>query len=38
MADVRYTLRPTYDQSVFVNQTSGALSNWDLGGMLGYEF
>jgi hypothetical protein len=38
MADVRYTLRPTYDQSIFVNQTSGALSNWDLGGMLGYEF
>jgi hypothetical protein len=38
MADIRYTLRPTYDQNVFTNQTSGALSNWDLGGMLGYEF
>jgi hypothetical protein len=38
MADVRYTYRPTYDQSIFVNQTSGALTNWDLGGMLGYEF
>jgi hypothetical protein len=38
MADLRYTLRPTYDQSIFVNQTSSALSNWDLGAMLGYEF
>jgi hypothetical protein len=38
MADVRYTYRPTYDQSIFVNQTSSALTNWDLGGMVGYEF
>jgi hypothetical protein len=38
MADIRYTLRPTYDQSIFVNQTSNALTNWDLGGMVGYEF
>jgi hypothetical protein len=38
MADVRYTFRPTYDQSIFVNQSSNALSNWDLGGMIGYEF
>ena len=38
IADLRYTLRPTFDQSIFVNQTSGALSNWDLGAMLGYEF
>jgi hypothetical protein len=38
MADLRYTLRPTYEQNIFVNQTNGALSNWDFGGMLGYEF
>jgi hypothetical protein len=38
MADIRYTYRPTYDQSIFVNQSSGALTNWDLGGMVGYEF
>jgi hypothetical protein len=38
MADLRYTFRPTYDQNVFTNQTSNALSNWDFGGMLGYEF
>ena len=38
MADLRFTLRPTYDQSVFTGETSSALSNWDLGAMLGYEF
>jgi hypothetical protein len=38
MADIRYTYRPTYDQSTFFNQSSGALTNWDLGGMVGYEF
>jgi hypothetical protein len=38
LADLRYTIRPTYDQTIFVNQSSGALSNWDAGGMIGYEF
>lgn len=38
MADLRFTLRPTYDQNVFTGQASSALSNWDLGAMLGYEF
>jgi hypothetical protein len=38
LADLRYTIRPTYDQSIFANQSSSALSNWDAGGMIGYEF
>jgi hypothetical protein len=38
LADLRYTIRPTYDQTIFANQTSSALSNWDAGGMIGYEF
>jgi hypothetical protein len=38
LADLRYTIRPTYDQSILVNQTSSALTNWDAGAMLGYEF
>lgn len=38
MADLRFTLRPTYDQNVFAGQAGSALSNWDLGAMLGYEF
>jgi hypothetical protein len=38
LADVRYTIRPTYDQSIFAGQSSSALSNWDAGGMVGYEF
>lgn len=38
LADLRYTYRPTYDQSILVNQTNTALTNWDLGGMIGYEF
>jgi hypothetical protein len=38
LLDVRYTMRPTYDQSILANQARTALSNWDLGGMIGYEF
>ena len=38
MADLRYTIRPTYQQTIFTGQGSSALTNWDAGGMLGYEF
>jgi hypothetical protein len=38
VADARYTIRPTYNQTVLTNETSSALTNWDFGGMLGYEF
>jgi len=38
VADARFTVRPTYDQSIFQGETSSALTNWDAGGMLGYEF
>jgi hypothetical protein len=38
LADVRYTYRPTYEQEIFINQVDSGLTNWDLGGMVGYEF
>jgi hypothetical protein len=38
LVDLRYTIRPTYDQSILANQANTALTNWDLGGMVGYEF
>jgi len=38
IADARYTIRPTYKQATLRGDDSGALTNWDLGGMLGYEF
>ena len=38
LADLRYTVRPTYEQTIFTDQGSTALTNWDAGGMLGYEF
>jgi hypothetical protein len=38
VADLRYTIRPTYEQSIFRGQASTALTNWDAGAMLGYEF
>jgi hypothetical protein len=38
IADTRYTIRPTYKQSTLRDEGSGALTNWDFGGMLGYEF
>jgi hypothetical protein len=38
IADARYTVRPTYHQTTLRDQGSGALTNWDFGGMLGFEF
>jgi hypothetical protein len=38
VGDLRGTYRPTYSQTVFTTETSTALTNWDFGGMLGYEF
>ena len=38
LADLRYTIRPTYDQQILVTQNGTALTNWDVGGMIGYEF
>ena len=38
IADARYTVRPTYKQSTLHGDGSGALTNWDIGGMLGSEF
>jgi len=38
IADARYTVRPTYKQSTLRDSGSGALTNWDVGGMVGYEF
>jgi hypothetical protein len=38
IADARYTIRPTYRQTTFVTEGSTALTNWDFGGMVGYEF
>ncbi len=38
LADARGTIRPTYSQNLLPQQGGGALSNWDLGAMLGYEF
>jgi hypothetical protein len=37
MADLRFTFRPTYDQNILTGEAGSALSNWDLGVMLGYE-
>ena len=38
IADARFTLRPTYYQTTLRDEGGGALTNWDLGAMLGYEF
>jgi hypothetical protein len=38
IADARYTIRPTYKQTTLIGGGSSALTNWDVGGMLGYEF
>jgi hypothetical protein len=38
VADARTTIRPTYHQSTLRNEGSDALTNWDLGGMIGFEF
>jgi len=36
--DVRYTIRPTYQQTLLANQGANGLTNWDAGGMIGFEF
>ena len=38
VADVRTTFRPTYNQTTLRDEGSSALTNWDLGGMIGFEF
>lgn len=38
VADARATLRPTFRQTTLRDQGSDALTNWDLGGMIGFEF
>jgi hypothetical protein len=38
IADIRGTYRATFLQGIFPSQSGTALSNWDFGGMLGYEF
>ena len=38
MGDLRYTFRPTYQQTILANQSGTGLSNWDAGAMIGYEF
>jgi hypothetical protein len=38
MGDLRYTIRPTYQQTILSGQGSSGLTNWDAGAMIGYEF
>lgn len=38
IGDIRGTFRPTFKQTIFPNQSDTALTNWDVGGMVGYEF
>lgn len=38
VADVRGTLRPTLGQSTLRGEGTSALTNWDAGGMIGFEF
>jgi hypothetical protein len=38
MGDLRYTIRPTYQQTIIANEGGTGLSNWDAGAMIGYEF
>jgi hypothetical protein len=38
VGDVRYTIRPTYRQTLLANQGANALTNWDAGAMIGFEF
>jgi hypothetical protein len=38
IGDIRGTYRPTFMQTLFPNQSGTVLTNWDVGGMLGYEF
>jgi hypothetical protein len=38
LADLRYTIRPTYAQRILGDQGASGLTNWDAGGMVGFEF
>jgi len=38
VADVRATFRPTAGQTTLRGEGTGALTNWDVGGMVGFEF
>ena len=38
VGDLRYTIRPTYQQTLLPNQGANGLTNWDVGGMIGFEF
>jgi len=38
VGDVRYTIRPTYQQTLLPNQGANGLTNWDAGAMIGFEF
>ena len=38
VADLRYTIRPTYEQTILGGQSATGLTNWDAGGMIGFEF
>jgi hypothetical protein len=38
VGDVRYTMRPTYQQTLLANQGGNGLTNWDAGAMIGFEF
>ena len=38
VADLRYTIRPTYRQTLLADQGTTDLTNWDAGAMIGFEF
>ncbi len=38
LVDVRSTIRPTFRQTILGGQGATGLSNWDAGGMIGFEF
>ena len=38
VVDLRYTIRPTYEQTILGGPGRAGLTNWDAGGMIGFEF
>ena len=38
LGDLRYTIRPTYEQTILGSQGATGLTNWDTGAMVGFEF
>jgi hypothetical protein len=38
VADARTTIRPTFRQTTLRDEGSAALTNWEIGGMVGFEF